>query len=106
MEPNGHMNSRPGNKIEPTGQLLRPAEVVRRTGLSRSQVYALISGGRFPPFLKLGKRASAMPEVWLNAFVRFCADEARCSASGPLGSGDAERPTAEFSGSKRETTNE
>lgn len=55
------------------GRLLRPAEVIERVGLSRSQVYQMISEGRFPPFIKLSDRASAMPESWLGAFVQQCA---------------------------------
>ncbi len=63
-------------EIEPSGRLLRPSEVIRKTGLSRSQIYQMISEGRFPPFLKLSERASAMPEAWLNAFVATCAKNA------------------------------
>ncbi|WP_068316369.1 helix-turn-helix transcriptional regulator [Aliiruegeria sabulilitoris] len=49
--------------------MLRPAEVVERTGLSRSQIYQMIKDGVFPPFIKLSERASAMPEAWLDAFI-------------------------------------
>lgn len=66
----------PWKSLEPTGRLLRPTDVVERTGLSRSQVYALISEGKFPPFIKLSARASAMPEAWLNAFVEMQARRA------------------------------
>ena len=59
----------PWKGLSPTGRLLRPGEVVERTGLSRSQIYQMISEERFPPFIKLSTRASAMPEVWLDAFV-------------------------------------
>lgn len=60
----------PWKALEPSGRLLRPAEVVRRVGLSRSQIYQMIGEGRFPPFLKLSARASAMPEAWLDAFIK------------------------------------
>lgn len=30
----------------------------------------MIGEGRFPPFLKLSARASAMPEAWLDAFIK------------------------------------
>jgi prophage regulatory protein len=63
-------NSAPWRDIEPTGRLLRPTKVVETVGLSRSQVYQMISEGRFPPFIKLSDRASAMPEAWLDAFVQ------------------------------------
>jgi prophage regulatory protein len=62
--------------VPPAGRLLRPSEVVRQTGLSRSQLYAMIAEGRFPPFLKLSERASAMPESWLDAFIARRAAEA------------------------------
>jgi predicted DNA-binding transcriptional regulator AlpA len=54
--------------VPPTGRMLRPNEVVKCTSLSRSQIYAMIAAGTFPPFLKLSERASAIPESWLNAF--------------------------------------
>ncbi|WP_170438378.1 helix-turn-helix transcriptional regulator [Ruegeria arenilitoris] len=63
----------PWQNVQPTGRLLRPAEVVEKIGLSRSQIYQMISEGRFPPFIKLSDRASAMPESWLSAFVESCA---------------------------------
>ncbi|MFK7942359.1 MAG: helix-turn-helix transcriptional regulator [Paracoccaceae bacterium] len=49
--------------------MLRPAEVVERIGISRSQIYAMISEGTFPPFIKLGRRASGLPEAWLDCFI-------------------------------------
>ncbi len=54
--------------VPPTGRMLRPNDVVKCTSLSRSQIYAMIAAGTFPPFLKLSERASALPESWLNAF--------------------------------------
>lgn len=62
----------------PTGRLLRPSDVSDITGLSKSQIYQMIAEGRFPPFLKLSARFSAMPEAWLSAFI-----EARASQSVP-----------------------
>lgn len=56
-------------EITPAGRLLRPSEVISLTGLSRSQIYQMISDGNFPPFIKLSTRASALPESWLDAFV-------------------------------------
>lgn len=66
----------PWMMCEPTGPLLRPSEVVRQTGLSRSQIYQMISEERFPPFLKLSSRASAMPKAWLDAFIEMRVQEA------------------------------
>ncbi len=51
--------------------MLRPAEVIAITGLSRSLIYQMIAEKRFPPFIKLSKRASALPEAWLEAFVEI-----------------------------------
>ena len=59
----------------PRGKLLRPQEVIERTGLSRSQIYQMIADERFPPFVKLSTRASAMPEVWLDLFVEIQAKQ-------------------------------
>ncbi|MBD3666181.1 AlpA family phage regulatory protein [Sulfitobacter sp. TSTF-M16] len=63
-------NEKPWVDCPPTGRLLRPREVFDRTGLSRSQVYAMIAEGDFPPFLKVSTRAAAMPEAWLDCFVK------------------------------------
>lgn len=57
------------DNVPAKGQLLRPKEVAKRTGLSRSQIYSMIADGKFPPFLKLSSRTSALPEVWLDAFI-------------------------------------
>jgi prophage regulatory protein len=59
----------PWKDCSPGGRLLRPEEVFERTGLSRSQVYAMIAEGAFPPFLKLSTRAAALPETWLECFI-------------------------------------
>lgn len=56
-------------EVAPSGRLMRPSEVVSLTGLSRSQIYQMISDGSFPPFIKLSARASALPESWFDAFV-------------------------------------
>lgn len=69
-------DKRPWEQVRPSGRLLRPKEVVARTGLSRSQVYQMISEGKFPPFIKLSERTSALPESWLEAFVSACAETA------------------------------
>lgn len=63
-------------KIDPAGKMLRIREVVHMTGLSRSQIYALIAEGQFPPLVKLSARASALPEAWLNAFISAKAADA------------------------------
>ena len=67
---------KPWKNCPPSGRLLRPEEVFERTGLSRSQVYAMIADRKFPPFLKVSSRASALPEAWLDCFVQDCAKAA------------------------------
>ena len=64
-----NVDTPPWRNVAPDGRLLRPSEIVRRTGLSRSQIYAMIAEGSFPPLLKISARASALPEAWLNAFI-------------------------------------
>lgn len=50
-------------------RLLRLPEVIRRTSLSRSEIYRQMKEGRFPPGRKLGPKI----RVWLSAAIdRFC----------------------------------
>lgn len=63
-------------ETHPTGRMLRPSEVFERIGLSRSQVYVMIARGEFPPFLKLSARTSALPESWLDKFLKLKAADA------------------------------
>lgn len=70
---NENSTEKPWERVPPSGNLLRPKEVVARTGLSRSQIYQMAAEGRFPPFIKLSERTSALPESWLDAFVADCA---------------------------------
>lgn len=69
MNKTEHLEQVDWRAFEPAGRMLRPREVSARTGLSRSQIYAMIAEGRFPPFVKLSARASALPESWLAAFI-------------------------------------
>lgn len=57
--------------IKPGGRLAKIDDVVERTKLSRSQIYSLIGEKRFPLMIKLSARASATPEVWLDACVEM-----------------------------------
>jgi prophage regulatory protein len=50
-------------------RLLRLPEVVRRTGLSRSELYRRIRAGTFCPIVKLGARASAFDERGVNEWI-------------------------------------
>lgn len=54
--------------------LLRLPEVIKRTGLSRSEVYRREAVGEFPRRVNLGARSVAWPEIevseWIGARIR------------------------------------
>ena len=50
-------------------QLLRLPEVLIRTGLGRSTIWALIAQGRFPRQVKLSERSSAWVDAEVDAWV-------------------------------------
>ena len=54
--------------------LVRLDEVIRRTGLGRSAIYAQIKEGKFPAPIKLGERASGWIEAeitdWISARIK------------------------------------
>lgn len=50
-------------------RLLRLPEVMARTGLTRSRLYAAISAGTFKKPVKLSPRAIAFPEAEVDAWV-------------------------------------
>lgn len=51
-------------------RIMRIAEVVKKSGYSRSSIYALMAEGDFPKNVKLGKRAVGWSSVevqqWIN----------------------------------------
>ncbi|MDC9834363.1 DNA-binding protein [Rhizobium sp. H4] len=49
---------------------LRLPAVIDVTGLSRSTIYAMMSQGRFPRPIALGKRVVAWPESVIAKFLR------------------------------------
>lgn len=57
---------------------LRLPEVRRRTGLSRTTIYRLVSKHRFPPPRKLTARVSAWPE---DEIERWLLDKLRSNAA-------------------------
>lgn len=73
------LQSRPWENLKPKGDMLRPQQVIQRTGLSRTQIYQMIAERRFPPFIKLSTRASALPENWLYSFLEHRASIALSS---------------------------
>ena len=50
-------------------RLLRRPEVQRRTGLSRSTLYALEAAGRFPRRVKLSERCAAWPSDAVDTWI-------------------------------------
>lgn len=64
------------NKYE---ALLRLPDVMRLTGLGRSQLYFLAKQRRFPSPVKLSERCSAFPESEVRAWI---ADRIAASRSG------------------------
>ena len=51
----------------PNFSILRLSETLRRTGLSRSKLYALQSAGEFPQSIKLSRNGSAVG--WIESEV-------------------------------------
>jgi prophage regulatory protein len=58
-------------------RIVRMGEVVFLTGYKPSSIYALISEGKFPKAIKLGKRASGW---WLSQINQWMADRANTPA--------------------------
>lgn len=50
--------------------ILRRPEVERRVGLSRSQIYFLMSLSQFPRPVKLGRRAVGWPESRIDDWIQ------------------------------------
>lgn len=52
-----------------TPELLRINQVCRRTGMSRSSVYARIADGSFPQPVRLSSRMVAWPSTEVDAWI-------------------------------------
>ena len=72
-----HATTAKQNQIE--ARLIRLREVMTKTGLSRSYVYALSQKGQFPKPVKLSERSSA----WIESEVQDWIDE-RIQARGEV----------------------
>ena len=59
--------------------ILRLPEVLTRTGLSRSSVYAKIATHNFPPSIKLGPRAVGWIADEVEAWIQSRIDVSRSS---------------------------
>jgi len=61
--------------------LLRLQQVINRTGLGRSSIYAMASKGEFPKPIKIGVRSSAWLEDEVRDWIRDRILESRGIAS-------------------------
>lgn len=50
-------------------KLVRLPEVIERTSLSRSTIYEMMAGGRFPRPVKLNLRSNGWIEAEINAWL-------------------------------------
>lgn len=57
------------NPIAPVLRILRMAELERKVGLKKTQIYDLISKGQFPRGVKLSTRATGWFEHEIDAFL-------------------------------------
>jgi predicted DNA-binding transcriptional regulator AlpA len=55
--------------VPATGPLFRTTEAARYIGLSVRRYYALAARGDLPTPLKIGGRATGLPQVWLDAVI-------------------------------------
>ena len=62
-------------------RMLRLPEVVRRTALSRSQIYRLIELGTFPRQVPLGERAAGWVEGEVDGWLRERIERSRKRAA-------------------------
>jgi len=60
--------------MEVSNRLLRLKHVVRKVGLSRSQIYKLIAKGSFPEQIKIGSKISAWPEHAIDQWISHQVD--------------------------------
>ncbi len=60
--------------------ILRLKQVMARTGLSRSSIYAKISDGNFPAQVRLGQRAVGFVESEIEAWITRQIERSRKAA--------------------------
>jgi prophage regulatory protein len=59
----------PSHECAPPTRLIRISEVQHRTGFSRSQIYRLITMGKFPRPIKAAEATSAWIENEIQAWI-------------------------------------
>ena len=62
-----------------TIRMLRLPDVIRKTGLSRSQIYRLVDMGSFPGQVHLGERTAAWIEAEVEQWLTERINQARAS---------------------------
>lgn len=62
-------------KISENERFLRLADVMERTGLSRSTIYLHISQGRFPNNINLGPRSVGWLESEIETWMQNCIEQ-------------------------------
>jgi prophage regulatory protein len=66
-----------GRQVNNSVRMLRLPDVLRKTGLSRSQIYRLIAQGVFPSQIQLGERACAWIEAEIDQWLWVRINHAR-----------------------------
>src|SRR3954469_14759524 len=59
-------------KPRPPEQLLRIADVLARTGLSRASVWRLVRDASFPAPVRIGRRAVAWLDTEIDSWIANC----------------------------------
>ena len=67
-------------EVEVPTRILRPPDVLARTGLSRSTIYVRVANGTFPKPVPLGARAVGWIESDVDTWIRERIAASRCEA--------------------------
>ena len=73
----------------PAVRILRPSQVLARTGLSKSTLYELVAKGSFPSPIRISGRATGWIEAEVDAWIRRGVAESRGGTGGPERRDDA-----------------
>jgi predicted DNA-binding transcriptional regulator AlpA len=69
----------PWADVPATGPILRPDDAAKYIGLSTPHYYDQAARGVLPKPIKIGLRASGVPQPWLDAVIAHCAARAEAS---------------------------
>ncbi|ELR7405179.1 AlpA family transcriptional regulator [Salmonella enterica] len=62
---------------QPCTRLIRPSEVMNKTGFGKAWIYRLISQNRFPQPVKIGIRAIAFIESEIDEWIQLTIENSR-----------------------------